>query len=98
MLAVFVTTCNMEVVCAEDCIPDVSVPSVLFPGNLLTSAITTLVMAVSSHAAVKNKMVTPHADIFSGNFKDMIGSVLTLFAKEQDWVIHADPPSGMCVI
>ena len=55
-------------------IPDVSVPSVLFPGNLLTSAVTTLVMAVRSHAAVKNKMVTLHADIFSGEGSDKLVS------------------------
>ena len=66
-------------------------------GDLLTSAVTIMVMAVSSESSMTSKLNTSHTNLFSGSFKEIVSSIVTLFTAEQDWVIHADPPSGMLV-
>ena len=66
-------------------------------GDLLASAVTIMVMAVSSESSMTSKLNTSHTNLFSGSFKEIVSSIVTLFTAEQDWVIHADSPSGMLV-
>ena len=56
-----------------------------------------MVMAANSEAFMTSKLKTSHTNLFSGSFKEMVSSIVTLFTAEQDWIIHADPPSGILV-
>ena len=53
--------------------------------DLLASAVTTMVMAESSEASMTSKLKTSCTNLFSGSFKEIVSSIVTLFRAEQDW-------------